>query len=154
MADDALSAPDSRRAELARAVARATSDYLLRALRQLTDLHQGELITAIVCQAIIAANTAHLNHPGCAALAKLPPDEMRRPISILSLAGSLGLPFETTRRHVARLTDAGVCRRVRGGVIVPAAVLDNPAAAAAAETNLANVQRLVRGLRRAGLPLD
>jgi len=154
MTDIRLDAPDPQRAELARAVARVTSDYVLRMLRLLCDLHGGELITAIVCQAIIAANTARLNDRGCAAPDMVPPDELRRPISILSLAGSLGLPFETTRRHVAKLMDAGICRRVRGGVIVPASVLDNPITAAAAETNLANVQRLVRGLRRAGLPLD
>jgi hypothetical protein len=141
------------RAELARAVARVTTEYILRALRMITDLHGGEFLTAIICQAIIAANTAQLSeadggHGG------LPPDESRRPISILALAGSLGLPFETTRRHVSKLIDAGVCRRVQGGVIVMSEALDKPVYLAAAETNLANVQRMVRGLKRAGLPLE
>jgi hypothetical protein len=153
MADNGPDAPDPQRAELARAVARVSTEYLLRALKLITDLHDGELIRAIVCQAIIAANTGHLK-PGDPVGAAPPPDDQRRPISILSLAGSLGLPFETTRRHVAKLIDAGICQRVRGGVIVPASALDNRVNLAAAETNLANVQRLVRGLRQAGLPMD
>jgi hypothetical protein len=145
-----------KRAELVRAVSRASNEYILRVLRQLTDLHGGEFITAIVCQAIITANTAHLADHGDALTkeAGLPPDELRKPVSILAIAGSLGLPFETTRRHVAKLTEAGVCRRVQGGIIVPASALDKDVLYAAAETNYANVQRFVRALRRAGLPTD
>jgi hypothetical protein len=155
MADEVATDAGLKRAELTRAVARASTDYVLRALRLLTDLHNGEVITAIVCQAIIAANTAHLADQREAARGgAVPPDSVRKPVSILAIAGSLGLPFETTRRHVGKLIDAGVCQRVTGGVIVPAAALDNAANYAVAETNLANVQRFIRALRRAGLPMD
>ncbi len=145
------------RVGLTRAVARISNEYVLRSLRLLTDLHGGEFITAIVCQAIIAANTAHLADQLEAAASwghSLPPDSVRKPVSILAVAGSLGLPFETTRRHVSKLIAAGACKRVRGGVIVPAEVLDTDANYAAAETNAANVQRFIRALRRAGLPID
>jgi hypothetical protein len=152
---DEPSEAERKRAELVRAVARASNEYVLRTLRQLTDLHGGEFVTAIICQAIITANTAHLaDQPDLAGETGLPPDAVRKPVSILAIAGSLGLPFETTRRHVAKLSAAGVCRRVPGGVIVPASALDNAAAYAAAEANLSNVQRFVRAVRRAGLAAD
>jgi hypothetical protein len=142
--------------DLVRAVARHSTDYLLRALRLLTDLQEGELLTAIICQAIIAANTSHLTQVGDADPRRsgLPSDDERRPISILALAGTLGLPFETTRRHVNKLIKARACEKVKGGVIVPARALGNPRFLAAAETNYGYVVHFVRSLRRAGLSLD
>lgn len=142
--------------DLVRAVARLSTDYLLRALRLLTDLQDGELLTAIVCQAILAANTSHLTQIGEAdpRRAGLPSDDERKPISILALAGTLGLPFETTRRHVNKLIAARSCVRVKGGVIVPARALSHPRFLEAAETNYAYVVHFVRSLRRAGLSLD
>jgi DNA-binding Lrp family transcriptional regulator len=40
-----------------------------------------------------------------------------RPTPVLAIAESLGMPFETTRRHVAALMDAGLSRRERAGVL-------------------------------------
>lgn len=40
-----------------------------------------------------------------------------RATPVLALAESLGLPFETTRRHVAALTAQELCRRERGGIV-------------------------------------
>lgn len=147
------------RADLARSVARLSTEYVLRLLRLLTDMQDGELLTAIIGQAIIAANTSHLNEAAdperrFAGRMDLPPDELRRPISVLALSASLGLPFETTRRHVNKLMAAGVCKRVRGGVIIPAEALDNPRSVAAGEANLTYVLQFVRGLRRLGLDID
>jgi predicted transcriptional regulator len=55
------------------------------------------------------------------------PDDARRPVSTNAIAGSLGLPFETARRRIRRLVDAGVCAASRDGVIVPASFLVSPA---------------------------
>jgi hypothetical protein len=145
--------------DVQRAVARVSSEYLLRVLRLLSDLQNGELLTVIIGLAIVAANTAHLidaADPAAryAGRQELPPDEVRRPVSVLALAGSLGLPFETTRRHVNKLVAAGRCRRVKGGVIVPASFLDNPPFLAAAETNVGYVLHFIRCLRRVGLDID
>jgi hypothetical protein len=40
-----------------------------------------------------------------------------RPLPVLAAAESLGLPFETTRRHIAEMIDIGLCRRDRGGIM-------------------------------------
>jgi len=145
--------------DTARVVARLSTDYVLRVLRLLADLQNGQLLSAIIVLGIVAANTGYLNQTEDPTLLSagptgLPPDEARRPVSVLSLSASLGLPFETTRRHVNKLVIAGACQRVKGGVIVPASALDNPAFLQAAEQNLAYAAHFVRGLRRTGLRLD
>lgn len=56
-----------------------------------------------------------------------PPDELRQPISVRALSTELDLPFETTRRHVASMTDRGWLTTVPGqGIIGPAAVVAGP----------------------------
>lgn len=48
--------------------------------------------------------------------------DSERPTPVLSVANSLRIPFETTRRHVATLVDRGLCRRDTRGVIVKGSV--------------------------------
>ncbi|MFD1787944.1 hypothetical protein ACFSC3_10195 [Sphingomonas floccifaciens] len=49
-----------------------------------------------------------------------------RPISAHSLSISLNRSFETVRRHVNALIDAGYCVRVRGGVTAAPGLIDRP----------------------------
>jgi DNA-binding Lrp family transcriptional regulator len=135
---------------VARLVARQSSEYVQRALQLLADIY-GDTRSGVIAQTIIAANTAYLDTRGgegwrYAGLDENPPDAARRPISIGRVAESLGLPYETTRRHVARLIEAKVCERVRGGVIVPGAVLESPGAVQAMLANVANVRLFAREL--------
>lgn len=140
-------------AEKPRLVARLTQEFLLRSLMAAAELHGGDIVRTIVCLTIIAANTSHLNasHGTTSRfddMDNVPPDSERRPISVLALSKSLGMPFETTRRHVNALIAAGYCVRVSGGLIVPAAVI-----ASAENTRLllfavANARRFARDLAR------
>ena len=143
----------------ARAAVRLSDEYFLRALRLMTDLTGDDMITAIVFRAVVAANIGYLDsHAAEAALYSdletAPPDHLRRPVSVLSLSGSLSLPYETTRRHVQKLIAAGQCQAVKGGVIAPASALVGPREAQAMLDNLANLRRLYRGLKKAGISLD
>ncbi|HEY3800226.1 MAG TPA: hypothetical protein VGL58_17905 [Caulobacteraceae bacterium] len=139
---------------VARIAARLSSEYVLRVLKLIADLHDGDILAAIITQAIIGANTAHLDTrdgDGARFAGAPPPDELRRPISVLALSRSLGMPFETTRRYVSRLVESGRAQRVKGGVIVPASVLHDPISGQAAETNLLYLRRLCRNLAAAGV---
>ena len=145
-------------AELARAVARISSTFFLRVLGLLSQVQTGEILTGIVFQTIIVANTGHLEpaSPGVPydSADGVPSDADRRPASILSVSGMLGLPYETTRRHVIKLERAGLCVRGPHGVMVPQAVLLEPRMGGGAATNLANVRRFVRELAKVGLRAD
>ena len=140
-------------------VTRQSAEYVVRAFRLLTDTY-GDIQSGIVAQSIVAANTAHLEALmgegwRYAGLDQPPPDEVRRPVSVSELARSLGLPYETLRRQVRRLIQAGVCVRVAGGLVVPMAVLEQPAAVSAMLANVRYVREFVRILRTFGFdPYD
>ncbi len=144
--------------DLSRIVSRISSTYFMRTLRLIADFHKGEVLDAIIFQAIVTANTAHLDQPDqesrYAGINSPPPDDLRRPVSVLALSDGLGLPFETTRRHVNRLLANGRCVRVKKGVIAPRTALEDEAIHDMRRANLANVRRMVRDLRRIGLDAD
>lgn len=149
-------APSPDPADKTRLVARLTADYLLRSLKMIGELAQGELLTGLVNLALVQANVGHLDPAGSAfdSLDSIPPDEVRRPVSVLSISASLGLPYETTRRHVAKMVETGQCLRVKGGVVAPTAAVADPRRSEMLEQNLVNLKRLYRNLRNAGVPLD
>jgi hypothetical protein len=145
--------PVAQRA-LAAVVVRQSAEYCLRALRLLADIYCN-IRAGIVTQAIVTANTAHLDGPmgegwRFAGLHQPPPDEVRRPVSATEIARSLGVPYETLRRQVRRLIEAGVCIRVDGGLIVPMGVLEQPAAYRAMLANVRYVRNFVDILRALG----
>jgi DNA-binding Lrp family transcriptional regulator len=140
---------------IVRTVNRISWTYVLRAFQLLIELF-GDIRGGLVAQAVNAANTAHVDartREGRAAAGPrvVLPDEHRRPISVARLADSLGLPFESTRRIVQRLIDKGACRRVSGGVIVPASMVERAEALRAVRTNLGYVRRFLHDLQEVGL---
>jgi DNA-binding Lrp family transcriptional regulator len=142
----------------ARIVVRMSGEYLLRALHLLVDTY-GDIREGIIAQTIVAANTAHLESRDgeggrYAALDRPPHDEDLIPIAVAAVADSLGMPYETTRGQVRRLVAKGICQRVKGGVIVPMAVLERPAAIRAMLANLGYIRRFVRELRALAEWLD
>lgn len=145
----------SEEADGARAAVRLGADYLLRSLQMLGELAGGQMVTGLISLAIVQANTGHLDGAGAYRdSGDLPPDSVRRPVSVLAIANSLGLPYETTRRHIDRMIQTGQCERVNGGVIVPASALDSTRHRELLAAHLVNLRRLVRGLAAAGLDLD
>jgi hypothetical protein len=151
--------PQDSPGDNARLMARLATDFVLRSLQLAAKQHDGDLIMAIVAAAIVSANTAHLN-PVAGAPARhthlddVAPDDARRPVSVLAISGSLGLPFETTRRYVNRLIASGRCRRVKGGVLANVEALTTPENNAVIAGNAANLRRLFRDLKRGGVTLD
>ena len=111
-----------------RLLSRLTAAFLLDTVAIVRG-DDGHLIDTLLISAATQANIADvIRQPELqAAFADaVPPDELRRPVSINALATSLSLPFETVRRRIAGLAKTGHCVIVEGGVIVPGAVLSAP----------------------------
>ena len=141
-------------AAIVRIVTRLSSEYVLRAFQLLIDAF-GDIRAGLLVQVINTANIAALAHTDEGRRAAGPdgvfPDEARRPISIARLADSAGLPFESARRIVHRLIDAGICIRVEGGVIVPRVTAERPSVVRAATANVGYVRRFMHDLQAVGL---
>jgi hypothetical protein len=150
---------DAADVAVARIVNRLSVDYILRSVRLISEHAGGDLMTGLVLRAIVAANAGYLDQDSktfglYAALDDAPPDEVRRPVSVLAVAGSLGMPFETTRRHVIKLQQAGLVIKVKGGVIAPSVGMLRPMDAETMLANVANLRRLCRSLKRAGFDFE
>jgi len=115
-----------------------------------------DVIDGLLMVAISQANIAQITrNPELqltyATLDQPPPDELRRPVSISALANSLRIPFETTRRRVTSLIDAGIVRTGQRGVIIPTAPLTSPFYRMGVEANYNLVRNLYLRLRGIGL---
>jgi DNA-binding transcriptional regulator YhcF (GntR family) len=102
-------------------IAIASTRQLLAAIRLAGDTWNGDVLRGLVFTAIWTANVKHITNTAPASIQTVLPDDQRLPVSVLAIANSLRLPYETVRRHALALEKAGVCRRVgRKGLVVPA----------------------------------
>lgn len=144
--------------DMAGVAARISGGYILRTYQLMAQETDGDLILSLIFRAIIAANVDHLDKnlaagPQYCGADDLPPDNLRRPVSVLAIADSLGLSYETVRRHVLKLMDSGRCVRVKGGVVVPVSALRGEDHQRTMQVNLTNLRRLFRSLKLAGVDL-
>jgi len=112
------------RSQLERRVARLSIRYFLDGLATIRTALGVDMLTALIFLAINRHNFQSELDSG--ELAGVLPDGRRRPVSTYLLARQLRLPYETTRRHVAKLLSSGLCVRTEDGVIVPAEVISRP----------------------------
>jgi DNA-binding IclR family transcriptional regulator len=115
----------------------------------------GDLLDPLVFAAIVQANQASLRHDPVVQQVygdsgEALPDELRRPISINAVAHSLRLPFETVRRRVRGLVQAGQCVVTPAGAYVPQAVIVGAAHARIQAERMARLMRLHAELADAG----
>jgi len=150
---EARAGSTSRRGHLTReqmVIAVASTRQLLGGIRLLGDLWNGDVLRALVFTAIWTANVKHVVNTTQVRSQTVLPDELRRPVSVLAIANSLRLPYETVRRHANALEKAGVCRRIGGkGLIVPASEHTKRASATAQAHRM--LSSLLTELRSAGL---
>ena len=152
----ALTARVSPTAPLApsRIIVRASTDFVVRGVAASVRCF-GTVRRATIFCAIVAANVQHITRSAeqtwrYARRGELVPDHERRPVNMNSLAASLALPWETTRRHVHGLVDEGLCLKVDGGVIVPADALKSERIAPFAVALKDSFWRMVRQLKAIG----
>ena len=129
---------------------------VLRAVETINREIAGDLTAGLVFLAVLEANVGHLSADRAAVaqlqrIDRLPPDNMRRPVSGAALSTSLGVPNETVRRKIKQLIDQGLLERVSGGLIVPAEVLARPQMTRVMRAGYVNLRRLLTRIQRIGL---
>lgn len=137
-------------------VSRLSGDYILRFAECCRPIFGSDLMRALVFLAILQANVSKVTgSPELNARYghdEAPPDEMRQPVSALSIAASLSMPRETARRYVDQLIKLGLARRVgHKGVIIPLEVVSGSPVSESLKTNYANVRRFLMQLNDAGV---
>jgi predicted ArsR family transcriptional regulator len=115
----------------------------------------GDVLEPLVFAAIVQANQALLaGDPAVRArygdTGETLPDELRRPISISAVAESLRIPYETARRRVQGMVQAGLCVLTPAGAVIPQAVIASEAHAALQRARLARLLAFHDDLREAG----
>ena len=133
---------------------RLAGEYVLREIDGLMESLGGP-VDGLIAFAVFRANTAHFPHhlrggEGYAA-EDMVEDSRRRPVRLVEVAARLGMPQETVRRHLVRLVDRGVCRRVSDGFVIPGEVFAREDVRRAVFNNAANLRRLMGGLARLGV---
>ncbi len=112
------------------AAAMRASNSLL--LDMLAETAFGEdLLDRIIVIAIARSNTdgiaANQNlQRQYGSLDALPPDELRRPVTISAVASLICVPFETVRRRIQQLAVDGVCEIKPDGVWLPSRIVGTP----------------------------
>ncbi|HWE45968.1 MAG TPA: hypothetical protein VG407_08055 [Caulobacteraceae bacterium] len=144
---------EDARDDIARALGRVSADYMLRSLGLIRTATGGSLLDALICLAVVRGNLAQFLGDEAfermyGGIDTVPPDEVRRPVTIRGLAEFLDLPYETVRRNVLRLASTGLLEKRAGGYVVPVHVARLEAWNEIIRANSINVERLVRAYQR------
>lgn len=135
-----------------RIVTRLGSRWFLQSLSLVKAFGGGDILDGLILLAITDANTRHLNGPDGRYQASndIPPNDVRRPVSVYVVARELGISYETARRHVQRLIKAGKIERIEEGVVVPEAVFAEYETQGLTAKNYSNTRRFLDQLREVG----
>lgn len=120
--------------------AKLAGEFFVRGVEIVARAHGGDLLRGIIFTAIAVANGESAPATG---------GGERRPVSVMSIAHSIGVPYETTRRYVNALVAEGLCRREgRRGVLIAEHAFLAPEMVAAYRETFASINRLATALRR------
>jgi len=131
-----------------RLVIRLLLEFMVSAMPALARWHGGDLVRGVIFLAIAQANRPRLSDP--VRRAGIRGDEDLRPISVMAIAQSLRLPYETARRRVRHLERLGLVERREQGIVVPGAVIASREFEDFAAGTYALFLRMLRGLRAVG----
>lgn len=136
-----------------RAVVRVGTRWFLDGLANVRAFGGGDILDGLIMLAITDANTRHLNSDDgrYGGARDVPPDAVRRPVSVYVVARELGMSYETTRRHVQRLIKAGQVERHEAGVVVPERVFSSPETLLLTSRTYTTTRKLVEAMRELGL---
>jgi len=145
----------SANSDVRRQLARLGAGFFLTAVGLSSLTIGGDVLDMVIFLTINRANRAPLAaDPEAARALEGPlPDSEKLAISINGVATWLDLPFETTRRHIRKMRDRGMCEIDARGVYIPAAVMTQPRFLAFADKNRRLVGDMVRQARKLGVSL-
>lgn len=130
-------------AEAPRAADRVLADYMLRVCEGLLGL-TGSAMDGVVLLALCAANIAGLEVERVAGWDRY--GALVAPCSATALAQALGMPGETVRRHLHRLSAAGFARHAAKGWIAEAPPDKRAELGRLVEANAQNLRRMLASL--------
>jgi DNA-binding IscR family transcriptional regulator len=142
--------------DVRRHVVRLSGDQLLMTARLVSEAVDADMVTASIFLAISRANTLEIGRESqrtfvYTALEDIPPDDLRRPVSVYAVAREINIPYETARRHVAKLIEAGLCVKTGEGLLIPSEIYRRPALLKAAVENWRQVLGFLRDLAAVGV---
>lgn len=132
---------------------------ILRAVDLVNREYAGDITSALVFAAVLEANVGHLGGSPSSLAAldtamRAPPNTMRRPVTGVALAATLGIPNETVRRKIKGLIDQGMLVRVDGGLIVPTELMAGERMTRIFRASYLNLRSLFSHLQRIGIDLE
>ena len=138
-----------------RAILRVSAELIMRGVDTLGRLRGDNLLDGLVFTAIWTANVQHItNSPEnlkYGGLRDLPPDELRRPVTVHALASALRIPYETVRRTANKLVREGIAIRIGNkGLIVSRQQHAKLDSYDTVRRSYGNIVRAVSDLHRAG----
>ncbi|HEY0302645.1 MAG TPA: hypothetical protein VGC36_14965 [Rhizomicrobium sp.] len=134
-----------------RLVMRLLLEFMVGTMPELSRWHGGDLVRGIAFLAVAQANRPRFSELARAGI--LPwtrGDAALKPLSVLALAESLKLSYETTRRRVLALDREGLVLRLEQGVVVPNAVVAAEPFTFFADRTYGRFLAMLRGLRAIG----
>lgn len=129
VAPNLLPPPGARHGGEVRLLSRLSVAFLLDLIAAVRG--DRDVLDALLLTTIIQANVAEISRRADLQLIyadadSLPPDDLRRPLSLNALGSSLGQPYETVRRRVRGLAAKGLVEIGPAGATVPGRVLSTP----------------------------
>jgi hypothetical protein len=107
------------------AIAAAGVASFLRMIATTSRMAQGDIVKGLVFHAIWTSNVRHITYSAdnlkFGHVDDAVPDDMIRPVSVMSVAGGLRIPYETARRHAQTLVEEGRLVRMPRGMVIPRA---------------------------------
>jgi hypothetical protein len=142
--------------DMTRQICRLGGVYLVERARFVARTIDRNFVTALIFLAITRANVAGITNSRMVAMRHLgvdeiPSDSHRLPVTIYALARDLRMPYETVRRHVAKLKAADICISLADGVIIPSEAFRSPIARAGAVRAGQSVSDFVNAAARSGI---
>lgn len=149
-----MSPPSGQAADNRRAVVRVTTLEILKALRSLARMHDGDILALLIFTSIWSANGEHLiGDERYTGLQNIGPDSTSKPVTDEQLQRSLGVPHDILGRYLEMFIDIGLVERGPYGLIAPGAVFTSDEMMHGANEAYERIVGLISALRGVGFAL-